>query len=339
MFKSLFMCVILVLSGTSGAVFAQYDSSNFSSDGRKLQPSPSGHVVGKDNGPGKGTHNSGEECGACHRPNGKAPVAFTISGTLYEDRAGRKPLEGGEVILEDINGNVISMTSNEVGNFWTYAPIASNPYAVASHGGMMDMLYPADPNDTRSWQYKAWVKNGEHIRPMVTIAPVGGASDPNSRMSCSMHHGAMGSRGALWGSGKSTLRNYPRSHLSFKKHILPIFRNKCVPCHIPGETVTRMATQTDVEGNPTTVVEYSKLLDLTSLSGSSVLVNNVMWTKRGVGDMTVEYQDSPDTSPVLSKTIMQADSSIIHAGGAFWSASDADYKAVWKWIAEGAQNN
>jgi len=184
---------MFILCLTLGAFAAEYDSSNFSSDGCKLQPAPSGHVPGKDNGPGKGTHNAGEECGACHRPNGKASVVFTMSGTLYEDRAGRKPLKDGEIILQDINDNVISMTSNEVGNFWTFAPIASNPYAVASHSGITHPLYhtdemgfhPADPNDTRSWQYKAWVKSADHVRPMITIAPVGGATDPNSRMSCS----------------------------------------------------------------------------------------------------------------------------------------------------------
>ena len=63
------------------------------------------------------------------------------------------------------------MTSKEVGNFWTYAPMASSPYdALASHGGMTDMLYwtdeqgfhPAAPNDARIWQYKAWGKDGHH---------------------------------------------------------------------------------------------------------------------------------------------------------------------------------
>jgi len=347
MYKSLFICIILILCFTVGTFAAGYDSSNFSSDGRKLQPAPSGHIPGKDNGPGKGTHNAGEECGACHKPNGKAPVVFTMSGTLYEDRAGRKPLKGGEIVLQDINGKVISMTSNEVGNFWTNVPIASNPYAVASHGGMTDTLYytdeqgfhPADPNDARSWQYKAWVKSADHIRPMVTIAPVGGATDPNSRMSCNMHHASMGSRGALWGTGKSTLPSYPSLQLSFKKHILPIFRNKCAPCHIPGETLTRLATKSDVEGNPTTVVEHSKLLDLTSYNGSSVTVNNFTWTKRGIKDMTSGYKKNPKSSPVLSKTSRQQNGNAIHGGGAFWSTGDKDYKAIRKWIAKGALNN
>jgi hypothetical protein len=270
-----------------------------------------------------------------------------MSGTLYEDRAGRKPLKGGEIILQDINGNVISMTSNEVGNFWTNAPMGSNPYAVASHGGMTDPLYytddqgfhPADPNDSRSWQYKAWVKSGDHVRPMVTIAPVGGATDPNSRMSCSMHHSYMGSRGALWGTGKSTLLSYPPSKLSFKKHILPIFRNKCAPCHIPGETWTRVVTQSDFEGNPITKIDHSKSLDLTSYNGSSVVVSGTTWTKRGIKDVTGGFKKNPDSSPVLSKTRKQQNGNVIHAGGAFWSTNDMDYKAIRKWISEGAKDN
>jgi hypothetical protein len=46
-----FLFFTLILCLTPGAFAAGFDSSNFSSDGRKLQPVPSGHVPGKDNGP------------------------------------------------------------------------------------------------------------------------------------------------------------------------------------------------------------------------------------------------------------------------------------------------
>ena len=345
--KTLFLSMTFVLALGGGAFAAAYDASNFSADGRKWQPVPAGHIPGKDNGAGRGTHNAGEDCGICHRPDGKAPVIFTMAGTLYEDRAGRKPLQGGEVILQDRDGNVISMTSNEVGNFWTQVPISSNPYAIASHGGVTHPLYtiddegfhPADPDDTRTWQYKAWVKSGTHVRQMVTIAPVGGATDPASRMSCNMHHAAMGGRGALWGTGKSTLASYPSKHLSFKKHIQPIFRNKCVQCHIPGSTLTRLVTQSDMEGVPLTQIDYSKSLDLVSYEGSSVTSGDTVWTKRGIRDMTAGYQDDPDSSLVLAKTRWQTDGKVIHGGGAFWSTTDPDYKAIRQWIAEGARDN
>lgn len=340
------LIALLIISLSLGSLVYGFDASDFSAFGRKYQPVPSGHVPGKDNGTGTGTHNAGEDCGICHRPSGKAPsVVFSISGTLYEDRAGTRPLKGGELILVDINGNVVSMTSNEVGNFWTFAEIGSNPYSVASHSGTTTPLYytdaegfhPADPADTRTWQYKAWVKSGSHVRPMVTIAPVGGSTDSASRMSCNMHHAGMGSRGGLWGSNKSALQSYPATGLGFKKHILPIFRKKCAPCHIPGETWTRIVTQSDYEG--TTKFDYSKALDLTSYAGSSVTVSGTTWTKSGAGNMASGYQGNPDSSPLLFMTLIQSGESVIHPGGAFWNSADADYKAIRQWIAEGAPDN
>src|SRR5689334_9691010 len=49
-----------------------YDGSNFTVDGRKWQPAPTGHVPGKDNGPGEAIHHPGEDCGICHTPGGRA---------------------------------------------------------------------------------------------------------------------------------------------------------------------------------------------------------------------------------------------------------------------------
>jgi hypothetical protein len=229
------------------------------------------------------------------------------------------------------------MTSNAVGNFWTTAHLASNPYAIASHGGTTELLYstdaqgvfhPADPSDARSWQYKAWVKNGDHIRYMVTIAPVGGSTDPSSRMSCSMHHANLGSRGGLWGAGKSTLPAFPSTNLSYKKHILPIFMNKCVPCHISGSTVTRLVTSTDVDPVPTTV-DYSGNLDLTTYEGSTV--SGVA----KVGVQSVVNSAAPASSLILIKSVNGS----THGGGSFWSSQDADYRAILQWVAEGAQKN
>ena len=95
--------------------------------------------MGKDNVPGVGLHHPGEQCGQCHTMGGAAEAyLWTVSGTLYADRASHAVLPGGEIILQDRAGNVISLTANEAGNFWTTAPIASNPYTVVSHGGIID---------------------------------------------------------------------------------------------------------------------------------------------------------------------------------------------------------
>jgi hypothetical protein len=321
------------------ALAVDYGPADFSAAGRIFQPPPTGHAPGKDNGPGAGLHNAGEDCGICHRPDGKAAnYVFTLAGTLYQDRMARRVSSGGEVVLQDIGGNTISMTPNEVGNFWTYTPLASNPYAVASHGGITEPLYTdttvADPADSRTWQYKAWVVNGDQVVPMVTIAPVGGSTDPTSRMSCNMHHGSMGSRGGLWGSRQSTLASYPEAGLSFQRHILPIFRSKCIPCHIPGATATRLATKTDLD-DPSTSLDYSNGQDFTSYAGSDV--GGAL--KKGVVDFALAYVAAPDESPLLTTTLPGSAGVVSHAGGWYWTNADADYKAIRQWISEGALDN
>jgi len=328
-----------------------YDSTNFSADGRKWQPVPTGHVPGKDNGHGTGTHNAGEDCGICHTPGGKAGnFLFTVGGTIYEDRAARRPLKGAEVILQDVRGNTVSMTTNETGNFWTFSTLASNPCTISSHG-ITDKLYTVDGNnqcvptvpssDSRTWQYKAWVKYGDRVRRMVTIAPIGGAGGTTPRMGCSMHHAAMGGYGGAWSGKKDTLPSYPATNLSFKKHILPIFRIKCAPCHVPGSTKTRLATRSDIDLTATgalTVIDYSQGRDYTSKDGTGSTSGGV--TKAGISDLVSGFQANPDASPVLLKTLLQSPgSAVIHAGGEFWTPMDADYRALRQWIVEGAQTN
>jgi hypothetical protein len=328
------LCCVALAIAASALI---YDESNFSAAGRMHQPAPAGHIVGKDNGPGSGLHHAGEDCARCHTMGGKAEAfQWTVAGTLYADRAGSEVLKGGEIILQDREGNVISMTSNEVGNFWTLAPIASNPYAVSAHGSTMDILYvldangilvqPADPEDGRSWQYKAWVKKGFSSRPMMTIAPAAGSS--GMPMTCSMHHAVMGSRGALWVSPAPILPSYPDADLSYRKHIYPILRSKCSPCHIPGSTMTRLVTKTDLD-DPSTSFDFSKGLDLMTYGGSTV--GGV--TKRGIE--TVVDKADPENSLVLRKTVPGA----VHGGGAFWKEGDPDYLALRQWIGEGAKKN
>jgi hypothetical protein len=319
------------------AVAVVYNESNFSARGRMYQPAPEGHLVGKDNGPGYGRHHTGEDCARCHRKGGRAEAyLWTVSGTLYADRAGSEVLKGGEIIMQDREGNVISLTSNEVGNFWTLAPIASNPFTVSAHGGAVDILYvldaegnlvqPADPNDPRTWLYKAWVRKGSSVLPMMTIAPVGSAT--GNHMSCSMHHGNMGSRGALWVTSEPTLSSYPKANLSYRKHIYPILRDKCSTCHIPGATMTRLVTRTDIEP-PSTSIDYSNGLDLTNYGGSQV----GGYTKQGV--LSVVDKVNPEQSLILVKTVKGG----LHGGGTFWSKKGPDYLAIRQWITEGAQEN
>jgi hypothetical protein len=244
------------------------------------------------------------------------------------------------------------MTTNAVGNFWTYAPLASNERAVASHGGVTQPLFrhdekggfvPADPRDARTWQYKAWVRVGESVRTMVTIAPVGGSTDPASRMGCNMHHAGTGIRGGLWGTDRSTLEPYPRARLSLRQHVLPILVARCVPCHISGATVTRLVTESDLAPEGATTVDFSAGRDFTSYAGSTYAVKAGGETrtiaKPGVRDAVDPAR--PDLSSILVKTRRQPDDGrpLSHAGGSFWAEGDPEYRAIRQWIAEGALDN
>lgn len=331
------VCLIVFCAATATAVV--YNETNFNAMGRMFERVPQGHTPGKDNGTGLGMHHPGEECGACHSPSGRAGEhAFTMSGTLYSDRAGQAPVKGGEIVMEDRAGNTISMTSNAAGNFWTTASLASDPYAVSSHSGITDKLYvedangnlvtPADPNDPRTWLYKTWVKNNGYARPMVTIAPVGSSSGGDMRMSCSMHHARTGSRAALWGSNRPTVASYPATGLSYRKYVYPILRSKCAPCHIPGSTMTRWVTKADIS-TPSSSIDYSSGLDLVTYEGSTV--GSVV----KIGVQSVVNTASPDQSLLLQKTLYGG----THSGGSFWNAQSPDYIALRQWIAEGALKN
>jgi hypothetical protein len=355
--KIAIICICLVAFGVA-AVAAVYDESNFSSLGRLYQPAPGGHIVGKDNAPGRGTHHPGENCGTCHRVGGRAEsYLFTMSGTLYNDRAGQSVAKGGEIILEDRDGNVISVTSNGAGNFWTYTPVASDPYTVSTtHGhepfvplyvldSQGNLVQPADPSDPRTWKYKTWTRKGSSVRPMVSIAGVGGGTATTTRMSCNMHHGGITHRsGALWVGRGPTLSDYPSAGLSYRKHIYPILRSNCSPCHIPGSTVTSRNTKTDLD-TPSTAVDYSNGLDLMTYEGSAVLsplYDPVIPFKvigyetiSKVGVRSVVDTANPEQSLLLRKVVPGE----LHGGGAFWNERAPDYIALKRWIAGGALNN
>jgi hypothetical protein len=341
----LFLCLVALGASVAAEV---YEEGDFSALGRMYQPAPEGHAPGKQNGRGTGAHHPDEDCAKCHRPGGRAEShIFTMSGTLYQDRFGRSVLKGGEIILEDREGNVISMTSNQSGNFWTYASLASDPLTVSSyHGGPPfaplykedeegNLITPADPADARTWKYKTWVRNGASIRPMLTITGVGG-SETTTRMSCNMHHGGVVHRsGALWAGESPTLASYPASDLSYRKHIYPILRSHCAPCHIPGKTMTPVNTKTDLLGNPKTTVDYGGGLDLIFYEGSTVKAGAETIAKMGI--RSVVDTDNPEESPLLRKTV--SDGGDPHGGGSFWSGQNPDYIAIKQWIAEGAQKN
>jgi hypothetical protein len=316
---------LLAAAGIAAAAASDWTSDNFTMDGRRWQPVPTGHLPGKDNpaGAGDASHHPGDDCGICHAPAASEtalyqPVArgkvFTITGTIFDSRATRRPVPGAELVLQDYGGNVLSVTANDLGNFWTDAPMTGDPRV-------------ADPAVSDSWRYKAWVVAEGGVRPMMTMPAVGGMTVP--RMSCSMHHVPTGTMGGAWAAPRSTLRSYPARGLGYRKHVFPILRAKCAPCHVPGPTEAAQAGE---------VFDYGAGLDLMTYGGSAVSIADSTgtartWEKRGV--LEVVNTAAPEASLLLAKTLEGA----VHGGGAFWTTGSEDYRALRQWIAEGAQEN
>ena len=313
---------MMVTSFASATAIAEVP--DFSVEGMQWAPVPEGHVPGKDNGEDSGEtagnefHFTGEDCGVCHRPGGKAEEhVFTMAGTLYKDRAGREPLKGGEIILQDSAGNVISMTTNDAGNFFTTAEIASDPQA-------WDETKTDEENkaNARTWRYKAWVKNGDLVTSMMTIAAVGNApGSTTERMSCGMHHAPLNSRGALLASGFPTLPDYPESGISFQKHVMPVLKNRCKSCHTPE------AAKPWTEYPKGYKYAYGGGLDLSAFDKDP-------GSERGVADIV------NTANPAASDMLIAPMYGSQHGGGASWlNTNDKDYKVIYQWIVEGAKNN
>jgi hypothetical protein len=322
-----FAAATLLAAGAAVAAGAAWNPDQFGMNGLRWWPAPSGHQPGKDD-PAvamDASHHPGDDCGICHAPAASEtafyqPIArakvFTITGTIFESRATRQAVPGAELVLLDYAGNTLSVTANDLGNFSTQAPLAADERLPAN---------PSSPSD--SWSYKAWVKAEGGIRPMMTIPTVGGMTVP--RMSCSMHHVPTGTLGGAWASPRSTLRAYPGAGLSYRKHVFPILRTKCAPCHIPGPTEASRGGE---------VFDYGAGLDLVTYAGSTVVTTDTAgtsrtWVKRGIRD--VVNVSAPESSMLLAKTLEGA----VHGGGAFWTTGSADFQALRQWIAEGAQDN
>jgi hypothetical protein len=68
----------------------------------------------------------GTDCMQCHRAGGRAADSvFTAAGTVFLARDCPDGLEGALVVVEDTQGRIVEMTTNEVGNFQTSEPLSA----------------------------------------------------------------------------------------------------------------------------------------------------------------------------------------------------------------------
>ena len=102
---------------------------------------------------------------------------------------------------------------------------------------------------------------------------------------------------------------------------MPILKNRCKSCHLPN-AANPFATEPNG-----TKYDHSGGVDLTAY---------IKDPKSATGIIDMVNTINPDASKLLSVSMLGAK----HAGGASWrDTSDADYKIIRQWIAEGARNN
>jgi len=322
--RATFLLVFTLIATSSVGIVLS--ASLFTPSGQLFEEPSSDHTPGKDNAPlsgnstGKGLHYLGKDCGICHSPGYPGEnYVFSIAGTIFKDKFGRYPLEGAEVILKDGNGKVLSMTTNAAGNFYTYEPIAADSYLVG---------LGADPNMPRNMRYKAWIRYGDSVRPMVTLAYTGAYEDYKPRMSCNMHHGLNSSRGsASVGNDFHTLPAYPESEISFSQHIMPILKSRCKACHRPGSPTTRHQYYTEDKTVYTIEsLDYSGGLDLSGYGKDEDSTYGIL------DKINLDY-------PILSDLLIKPSEGGLHGGGAFWNSEHEEYRVIRQWITEGAQDN
>ncbi len=63
-------------------------------------------------------HRPGQPCLACHGEQGPSSHTFVTGGTVYAVQGQSAPATDAQVVIEDVNGSVYTMTTNEAGNFY-----------------------------------------------------------------------------------------------------------------------------------------------------------------------------------------------------------------------------
>jgi hypothetical protein len=63
----------------------------------------------------------GSDCLGCHNADDAedSDLVFNLAGTIFADADGTTPLEGVRIVVTDAEDQLVTLSSNEVGNFWS----------------------------------------------------------------------------------------------------------------------------------------------------------------------------------------------------------------------------
>jgi len=87
----------------------------------------------------------GSDCLGCHSAGeiDDSDLVYNLAGTLFADADGTAPLEGARIRITDAEDQLITLSSNEVGNFWSRrALVFPAEVEVEVDGDVVSMVEP-----------------------------------------------------------------------------------------------------------------------------------------------------------------------------------------------------
>jgi hypothetical protein len=88
-------------------------------------------------------HRPGQPCRVCHGGSGPGSPEFSVAGTIFARVGDPAPAVGAIVTVTDTNGRVLSLTANDVGNFYapqkSYVPVYPLRVSVTHEGKTVNM--------------------------------------------------------------------------------------------------------------------------------------------------------------------------------------------------------
>jgi hypothetical protein len=123
----------------------------------------------------------GEDCVACHMREPRAPK-FSAAGTAYMDHQGTRPAVGATVTVTDAKGVSVSLTTNEVGNFFTTERLFPPLQARIEHQGVVREMKTKQPHGACNHCHRVPPRNEAPGRISATLpdAPPAQVEPPRS---------------------------------------------------------------------------------------------------------------------------------------------------------------
>ncbi len=110
----------------------------------------------------------GKACLGCHGVGAggeEEEETFGFAGTVFETRAGDQPAEGVVVVVEDMAGDVIEVSANRAGNFYTGRPSPPPLKVLLKDGDRVLVMESPSPTGDCNECHSAGGGAGRLIRP------------------------------------------------------------------------------------------------------------------------------------------------------------------------------